>query len=255
MPSFTTSDGLNIHYRDLGQGDPVVLVHGWMVSGAVWDPIVDALTEAGKRLIIPDQRGSGSSGKPAQGYTLEQYTTDLLALVDTAGLDRFALIGHSMGGQIAQLAATRLGDRITSMTLICTVPASGMALPPEAVALFRTSGGKPEAQAAILGMACKQLDDDARAALLADAATVCDTCIAEAFDSWTAGGFADRLSAITCKTYVLGTDDPFLPPDFLKQTVVEPIANAEFVHLPGPGHYPQSESPAATAAQLRELLK
>ena len=255
MPSFTTPDGLNIHYRTLGQGDPVVLVHGWMVSGDVWDPVVDALIEAGKQLIIPDQRGTGSSGKPTQGYTLEQYAADLLALVDTAGLDRFKLVGHSMGGQIAQLAATQLGDRLESLTLVCTVPASGIPLPDEAKGLFRGCGSNPEAQAAILGMACKQLDDAGRAALLETAATVCDACIAQAFDAWTAGGFADRLGAITCKTYVLGTDDPFLPPDFLKQAVVEPIANAEFVHLPGPGHYPQTESPTATAAQLRELLK
>jgi non-heme chloroperoxidase len=255
MPSFTTSEGLNIHYRSLGKGEPVVLVHGWMVSGDVWDPIVDALVEAGKQLIIPDQRGSGSSGKPAQGYSLEQYASDLLALVDTAGLGRFKLVGHSMGGQIAQLAAAQLGDRLESLTLVCTVPASGIPLPDEAKGLFRSCGSNPEAQTAILGMACKQLDDAGRAALLASAATVSDHCIAQAFDAWTAGGFADRLGAITCKTYVLGTDDPFLPPDFLKQAVVEPIANAEFVHLPGPGHYPQTESPAATAAQLRELLK
>lgn len=91
--------------------------------------------------------------------------------------------------------------------------------------------------------------------LLATAATVSDACIAQAFDAWTAGGFADRLSAITCKTHVLGTDDPFLPPEFLKQAVVEPIANATFVHLPGPGHYPATEDPKATAARLRELLR
>ena len=254
MPSFTTADGQNIHYRVLGQGEPVVLVHGWMMSGAVWDPIVDALVEAGKQLIIPDQRGTGSSGKPAQGYTLEQYASDLIALVDAAGLDRFKLVGHSMGGQIAQLAAAQLGDRVESMTLVCTVPASGIPLPPEAQALFRSSGGNPEAQAAILGMACKLLDDDGRRSLLGDAATVSNVCIAQAFDSWMTGGFADGLSAITCKTYVLGTDDPFLPPEFLKQAVVEPIANAEFVYLPGPGHYPATESPTATAAKLRELL-
>jgi len=254
VPSFTTSDGQNIHYRALGKGDPVVLVHGWMVSGAVWDPIVDALVEAGKQLIIPDQRGTGSSGKPARGYTLEQYAADLIELVDAAGLDRFKLVGHSMGGQISQLAATQLGDRIESLTLVCTVPASGIPLPDELVRLFRGCGSNPEAQTKILGMACKQLDDDGLRSLLATAATVSDACIAEAFDSWTAGGFADRLAAITCKTHVLGTDDPFLPPEFLKQAVVEPIANAEFVYLPGPGHYPQNESPKPTAAKLRELL-
>ena len=107
----------------------------------------------------------------------------------------------------------------------------------------------------ILQMACKQLDDDGLRFLLATGATVANACIAQAFDAWTAGGFADRLPGITCKTYVLGTDDPFLPPEFLQQAVVAPIANAEFVHLPGPGHYPQVERSEATAAKLVELLR
>ncbi len=254
MPSFSSPDGHEIHYRVLGQGDPVVLVHGWMVSGAVWDPVTDELVAAGKQLIIPDQRGTGASAKPERGYTLEAYAADLLALIDAAKLDRVALVGHSMGGQITQLAATSLGDRVERLVLVCTVPASGIPLPDPLVELFRDSGGDRAAQTQILQMACKQLDDAGLRALLEIAASVSAECIAEAFDAWTAGGFADRLGAITAKTYVLGTDDPFLPPEFLTQAVVEPIPNAEFVHLPGPGHYPQFESSAATAAKLRELL-
>lgn len=250
MPHYPSHDGLDLHYRVLGAGEPVVLVHGWMVSGAVWNPIVDALVDGGKRLIIPDQRGAGRSGKPGQGHGLDDYAADLLALVDAVGLDRFELIGHSMGGQIAQLAATTLGDRLASMRLLCPVPACGITLPEDLSALFRTSGGDPAAQTQILQMACKRLDDAKLEALLADAATVSTVCIAEAFDAWTSGGFADRLAAITCPTRVIGTDDPFLPPAFLQQTVVDPIAHASWVHVPGPGHYPQVESPAETAAAL-----
>jgi non-heme chloroperoxidase len=254
MPSFTSPDGLTLHYRELGKGDPVVLVHGWMVGGAVWDPVVGALVESGKRLIIPDQRGTGSSDKPPSGYSLEHYAADLRALVDAAQLERFDLIGHSMGGQIAQLGAIALGERVRSMILVCPVPASGIPLPDELVGLFRNSGGDPEAQTAIFNMATKQLDEAGLRALLATAATVSKECIEQSFDAWTAGGFADRLGKIVSKTYVLGTDDPFLPPEFLQQAVVDPIPNAEFVHLRGPGHYPANEAPEATAARLVELL-
>jgi non-heme chloroperoxidase len=256
MPSFTTLDGLNISYRVYGEGQPVVLVHGWMVGGAIYNPIVDALTRAGMQLIVPDQRGVADSAQPALGYTLANYSSDLVALIEATGLKRFKMVGHSMGGQIAQRAAIDLGERVQTLVLLCSVPASGMpGFPAELRGLFRTCGSNPEAQTKILQMACKQLDDAGLRTILATAATVFPNCIADAFESWTDGGFEDRLGEIKAgKTWVVGTDDPFLPPDFLKAAVVEPIANAEFVYIPGPGHYPQVEAPAATAKKLIELL-
>ncbi len=255
MPSFTTNDGLNISYRVFGEGQPLVLAHGWMVGGAIFDPLVDALTGAGLQLIIPDQRGVGESARPPFGYSLKAYAQDLIGLADACGLKRFKLLGHSMGGQIAQLVAVELGERVETMVLMCPVPAAGMPLPDEVRKLFRPSAGKPEVQTKILNMACNQLDDEGLKTILATAATVFPNCIAESFDSWTRGGFQDDLAKITCaKTWVVGTDDPFLPPDVLKSTVVNLIANAEFVHIPGPGHYPQIEATEATAAKLVELL-
>lgn len=257
MPSFTTIDGLNISYRVYGEGQPVVLVHGWMVGGAIYDPIINALTGAGMQLIVPDQRGVADSAQPALGYTLANYSSDLVALIETAGLKRFKLVGHSMGGQIAQRAAIELGERVQTMVLLCPVPAAGMpGFPAELRGLFRTCGHNPEAQTKILQMACKQLDDEGLRTILATAATVFPNAIADGFEAWTGGGFEDRLGEIRCpKTWVIGTDDPFLPPDYLKATVVDQIPNAEFVYIPGPGHYPQVEAPAATAAKLIELLR
>jgi non-heme chloroperoxidase len=257
MPSFTTRDGLNISYRVHGEGQPVVLVHGWMVGGAIYNPILDALAGAGMQLIIPDQRGVADSAQPALGYTIGNYSSDLIGLVDAAGLKQFKLVGHSMGGQIVQRAAIELGDRVRTSVLICPVPASGMpGFPSELRGLFRTCGGNPEAQTKILQMACKQLDDAGLKAILATAATVYPNCIADGFEAWTGGGFEDRLGEIRCpKTWVIGTDDPFLPPEFLKAAVVDPTPNAEFVYLAGPGHYPQVEAPAVTASKLIELLR
>lgn len=255
MPSFTTNDGLNISYRVLGKGQPVVLVHGWMVGGNIFDPIVEALTGAGLQLIIPDQRGAGDSAQPPFGYSLDEYARDLVALVEADGHKQFKLVGHSMGGQIAQLVAMELGKRIDTMVLMCPVPAGGVPLPDELRVLFRTCGNNPEAQSRILDMACKQLDAAGRELILASAATVFPNCVAEAFEAWTAGGFQDRLGEIDVdKTWVIGTDDPFLQPDTLRAAVVDPIANAEFVHLPGPGHYPQVEDADLTGKKLIELL-
>lgn len=254
MPSFTSPDGHEISYRVLGEGKPLLLVHGWMVSGAIWDPITDALQQAGYQLFIPDQRGAGDSAKPDSGYGIEQYAADVEALAQAASLDRFDMIGHSMGGQIAQVAAAELGDRVGQLVLLCSVPAAGMPLPDEAAQLFRTSAGNREAQATILNMACKQLDEQGLETILGVAESVAAPCIEQSFDAWTGGGFADRLGKISAQTHVYGTDDPFLTPETLNKMVVEPIPNAKFHHQPGPGHYPQVETPRETGERLRVIL-
>ncbi|NOK15197.1 alpha/beta fold hydrolase [Corallococcus exercitus] len=255
MPTTNATDGTPLHYRVLGDGPrDVVLVHGWMVSGAVWDSMLEKLDMTGLRLLVLDHRGTGQSGRPTSGYSLEQYAKDVLAVADHAKAQRFTLVGHSMGGQIAKWVASEAPARVTGLVLLNTVPASGLPLPPDAAGLFRTSAGDREKQKTILGLACKQLSPESLEALLKDSGDVSKDAIEQCFDSWTAGGFAHRLAAITAPTLVVATDDPFLPPVFLKQAVVGLIQNARLTHLPGPGHYPQVERPAETAALLSAFL-
>ena len=232
----------------------VLLVHGWMVSGAVFDGLVELLDTTGLRLVIPDLRGSGGSGSPQGGYTLEQHARDVLAVADHAGLKRFTVVGHSMGGQLAQWVAAREPSRVEGLVLLNTVPASGMQLPPEAAGLFRTSANDKEKQKMILGLACKQLSEAALERLLKDAGAVARDSIEGSFDAWTGGGFEAKLASITAPTLVLATDDPFLPPAFLREKVVSPIQGARLTYLPGPGHYPLVERPAETAALLTSFL-
>lgn len=255
MPTTTATDGTTLHYRVFGDGPrAVVLVHGWMTSGAVWDAMVEKLDVTGLRLVVPDHRGTGASGRPASGFTLEQYAKDVLAVADHAGAKRFTLVGHSMGGQIAQWVASEVPARVAGLVLLNPVPAAGLPLPPDAAGLFRTSPGDRGKQQTILGLACKQLSPDSLEGMLKDAGAVSKEAIEQAFDAWTAGGFAPRLAAITAPTLVLATDDPFLPPVFLQQAVAGLIQNARMTHLPGPGHYPQVERPAETAALVSAFL-
>jgi non-heme chloroperoxidase len=255
MHKVTASDGVELAYRTFGEGaTSVLLVHGWMMSGAVYDDLVEALGTEGLRLIVPDLRGSGSSGSADGTYTIEQYAKDLLAVADAASAANFVLVGHSMGGQLAQWIAATAPDRVLGAALLCPVPASGMTLPPEAVGLFRNSAQNREMQQTILGLACKKLADGPRGRLLDDAGTISTACIQGAFDAWTKASFGAQLGEIRAPVLVVGTDDPFLPQDFLRQAVVAPIKRASLVYLPGPGHYPGVESPRETAAILRAFL-
>ena len=255
MPTVNSSDQTPLHYRVVGDGPRNVLfVHGWMVSGAVYDACVEKLDTTGLRLVIPDLRGSGGSGRPAGGYTLEQHARDVLAVADHAGLQRFTLVGSSMGGQIAQWVAAHAPSRVEGLFLLPTVPAAGLPLPADAVGLFRTSAGDREKQKIILGLACKQLPEAALERMLKDSGEVARASIEGSFDAWTAGGFEDKLGAITAPTLVLATDDPFLPPALLREKVVQHIRGARLAYLPGPGHYPQVERPVETAALLTSFL-
>jgi len=257
MPMVDASDGTPLHYRAVGDGPRAVLmVHGWMVSSAVYAPLLEQLDLTGLKLVLPDLRGTGKSGTPpGEGaYSLEQYARDLWTVVEAAGLERLTLVGHSMGGQLAQWLAAAYPERIDGMVLFNSVPASGLAMPPDAVGLFRTSGKNPEKQRTILQLACKQLSPEAMEALLADAGTISEACIQNCFDSWTGARFAERLAAIAAPTLVVATDDPFLPPDFLREVQVKPIRRARLAHLPGPGHYPQVERPRETAALLTAFI-
>lgn len=255
MPTANGSDQTPLNYRVLGDGPrTVVLVHGWMVSGAVYDALLERWDRAGLRVVVPDLRGSGGSGRPEQGYSLEQHARDVLAVADHAGARRFVLVGHSMGGQIAQWVAAAEPSRVEGLVLLSTVPAAGMQLPPEAAGLFRTSANDRDKQKTILGLACKQLSPEALETLLDDAGRVARASVEGNFDAWTGGGFEPRLASITAPTLVVATDDPFLPQDFLREKVVRPIRGARLAHLPGPGHYPQVERPAETAALLTSFL-
>jgi pimeloyl-ACP methyl ester carboxylesterase len=255
MHTLTASDGVELAYRTFGEGSTsVVLVHGWMMSGAVHDDLLAALGNEGVRWIVPDLRGSGRSGSADGTYSIEQYAKDVIAVADAAGAARFVVVGHSMGGQIAQLIAATWPDRVIGAALLCPVPASGMALPDEARGLFLTSGQNREMQKTILGLACKQLPEAARERMLDDAGKITPECIRFAFTSWSGASFADKLGAITAPVVVIGTDDPFLPQDFLRAAVVAKIKRASLVYLPGPGHYPGSEAPRETAAVVRAFL-
>ena len=92
------SGPIDLYYEDHGTGKPVVLVHGWPLSGASWEKQVAALLEAGRRVITYDRRGFGKSSQPWAGYDYDTFAEDLQKLVTKLDLRDFALAGFSMGG-------------------------------------------------------------------------------------------------------------------------------------------------------------
>src|SRR3989440_4266579 len=91
------SADIELHYNDHGAGQPVVLIHGYPLSGRAWDRQVPVLLADGYRVITYDRRGFGKSSHPATGYDYDTFAADLRALVTTLDLYDVTLVGHSMG--------------------------------------------------------------------------------------------------------------------------------------------------------------
>lgn len=98
MPYAAALDGTRLYFNDWGSGAPVVLIHGWPLSSAMWEYQAIALLDAGLRVISYDRRGFGRSDQPAAGYDYDTLADDLAAVIAAAGVDRVALAGFSMGG-------------------------------------------------------------------------------------------------------------------------------------------------------------
>ena len=98
MPFIKTRDDVAIHYTDWGTGKPVVLIHGWPLSGAMWEYQSLFLAAQGCRVIAPDRRGFGESAKPYTGYDYDTLSEDLAALMEGLDLQGVTLVGFSMGG-------------------------------------------------------------------------------------------------------------------------------------------------------------
>ena len=123
MPYAMAKDGTRLYYKDWGSGDPVVLLHGWPLTGDTFDDTALALAEAGKRSIIPDRRGFGRSDQPWNGYDYDTFADDIVAILDDAGIaDPVALVGFSMGGgEVARFLTRQGARRVSSAVLIAAV--------------------------------------------------------------------------------------------------------------------------------------
>ena len=117
------STPVHLHYQDHGSGRPVVLVHGWPLSGRSWESQVAPLVAAGHRVIAYDRRGFGASSQPWNGYDYDTFTADLHALVQQLDLRDATLVRFSMGGgEVVRYLSTYGSDRVRRAVLAGAVP-------------------------------------------------------------------------------------------------------------------------------------
>jgi non-heme chloroperoxidase len=128
MAEITAHHGIfkstKLHVDDTGgSGRPVVLIHGWPLSGESWSQQVPALTEAGYRVITYDRRGFGRSDKPSKGYDYDTLAEDLHMLLEELDVSDVTLVGFSMGGgEVARYMSKYNGERVHSVVFAAAVP-------------------------------------------------------------------------------------------------------------------------------------
>lgn len=116
------STSIDLYYEDHGSGSPVVLIHGWPLSGASWEKQTAALLAAGYRVITYDRRGFGRSGKPAAGYNYDTFAADLNTVLTTLDLNDVALVGFSMGsGEVTRYIGRYGTARVRKAVLVGTL--------------------------------------------------------------------------------------------------------------------------------------
>lgn len=114
---------VELYYEDVGAGRPVVLIHGWPLSGRSWENQVQPLVAAGHRVITYDRRGFGKSSQPWEGYDYDTLATDLNTLMETLDLHEATLVGFSMGGgEVARYIGNHGSSRVAGAVFAAAVP-------------------------------------------------------------------------------------------------------------------------------------
>jgi non-heme chloroperoxidase len=117
------SGSIELYYEDHGAGRPVVLIHGYPLSGRAWDKQVPVLLDDGRRVITYDRRGFGNSSQPVTGYDYDTFAADLHVLLETLDLRDVTLVGHSMGtGEVTRYLGRYGSSRVSKGVLVSPIP-------------------------------------------------------------------------------------------------------------------------------------
>ena len=123
MGTITTTDGVEIFFKDWGEGQPIVFSHGWPLSADDWDTQMLFFLQNGYRVVASDRRGHGRSTQTGDGHDMDHYADDLAAVVEHLDLHDAVHVGHSTGGgEVVRYIARHGESRVARAVLISSVP-------------------------------------------------------------------------------------------------------------------------------------
>lgn len=251
-------------------GRPLLLVHGFGGAKEDFADHIDALAAAGWHAVAPDLRGHGRSDHPPGGehYSMAIFAADMLAAADVLGWERFVLLGHSMGGMVAQLMAIEAGHRLDGLILMDTAHAAPDGLDPATVELAQAVVAQGGLQLLVRVQAAEGIDPLATPAhrrLVAERPGYEEfgrsKTLAASPDMWQAvvaeivgdRDTLEQLAAVRVPALVIQgeQDTPFLAHG---ARMAKAIPGARLATIPDAGHSPQFENPAAWFAAVTDFL-
>jgi len=249
-----TANGIDLQVEQRGAGSPaLVFLHYWGGSSRTWRHVVDRLV-TDFRTVSLDQRGWGRSAAPATGYALADLADDAQAVIGTLDLERYILVGHSMGGKVAQLIASRRPRGLVGMALIAPAPPVPLDMPlamrQKMVRAYDTRESVAATVAQVL--APNGLDQADLDAVIEDSLAGAPA----AKEAWPLStsqeDIASALADIEVPAMVIsGEHDRVDPPEVLERELLPPLARAQLHVLPQVGHLSPYEAPDAVANLVR----
>ena len=226
----------------------LIFLHHFGGAGRTWDGVI-RLFEGRFRCVALDQRGFGDSSA-ADSYSLKAMTEDVLAVVNTLNLERYVLIGHSMGGKVALSVAARQPAGLEGLVLIAPSPPTPEPMEPaERARLLHSHGDREEALKTNHSISRLPVADDEFAALLEDNLR----CSAAAWQAWLERGSREtlELGMINVPTLLIaGELDPVIPLELLQTAVAPHLTRFRLEVIAGAGHL----LPLEAAGHVAELI-
>ena len=244
---------IDLFYQDLGTGSPVVLIHGWPLSSAMWDYQLAELPKHNMRVVTYDRRGFGQSSKPFDGYDYDTFADDLKAVLDKLDLQNVTLVGMSMGGgEVARYMGRHGGARVSKVVFLSAVTPY----------MLRTEDNPGGVNHKVFDEMKENLNKD-RAGFLQDfskqfyGVTLLSQPVSQAHmdgdfirtyqashkatidcvDAFAATDFRQDLTTIKVPTLIIhGTDDKIVPIEVSAERTAAAIPHAEFIKYDGAPH-------------------
>ncbi|MEU8230667.1 alpha/beta hydrolase [Actinoplanes sp. NPDC048967] len=235
----------------------VLALHGWFGSARGWGGLPGLIDGSRFTYAFPDLRGYGERRDVPGAYTIAEAAADMLAVADELGWDRFSLVGHSMGGIVAQRVLADAPDPVERLVGISPVPASGVPFDEQGWALFSGAAETPANRRAIIDLttgnrlAGSWLDRMVRASL--------DGSDAQAFaaylPAWARTDFSAEIAGNPVPVLVIaGEHDPALGEAAMRGTWLAHYPNARLEVLANAGHYAMDETPVRLVTLLDAFL-
>ncbi|GAA0137332.1 alpha/beta hydrolase [Paenibacillus sp. YSY-4.3] len=255
-----TISGTTISYEDQGEGNVLVLLHGFCGSSGYWEQVMPLLSKQ-IRVIAPDLRGHGLSDAPLGAYTIEQMADDVAGLLEELAVDRYTLLGHSLGGYVTLSLAQRYAGRLNGFGLVHSTayPDSEEAKEKrlQAVSVIGTEGITPFVDGLVPGLFAPANAASHEAAL--DRVKEIGYKTPPQGASGTALAMRERidrrdvLSATTLPILlVAGEDDRLIPID---RTFTTDGSNVTKAVIKGAGHMSMYEAPEQLAVVINDFLR